>query len=370
MAIVATGVLTAAARPRPILPPARVIRLKLEQFGWQRPLPPKPGEIDSLESQTITIDTGGRVLVGFTTRGPSEGLLRRSHPGLVFHILRFTGGGQPDLSLELPTNNWLGNGVYVDSHDRIIARADDKVQLLTSSSSDSAQVHWETLAACPRLCQVLQSPSRRTFYLYTENADPPVTVLNVDDLAGIRHCSVPIGFSPRSITDDFAYFNYDHGNPPFPPPVMYRWPLCDYGQRVRLPIVVHGLVYAISDDSLLLGDTIYSPDGKEKQSCSFLKVFNKHEGGGPRDMAGNWGISEGGHRIAIIAETQRGGSLLFDITARLTAQRIIPYNMATCQPLASIPMSPPSYFLRIAMAPDGHRVAALMRDTLTISDVP
>jgi hypothetical protein len=371
---------TLAAQQHPSQSPAKVTRLKLEQFGWQPPLPPKPGEIDSLASQTITVDTQGRVLVGFTTRGSGEGLVvKRAQLGLLFHIVRLTGSEKADLTLQLATNNWLGNGVYVDDHDRIIARANDTLQMSLGIGGESDKSSWKVLAPCGAHCAIVQSVSRRTLHLYTWDANPPVAILSMNDPSNVTHCWEPGGFAADSITDHFAYFNYDPGIPPLPPPILYRWPLCDYEQRTALPITDGRVVRVlpITDSSFLLEDwareLLYRTDGKKKQSCSLRTLLKKHETGSlPGSAYVDWGaaVDGSGRRVAILADTERGGSLLFDITSRLTGQRIIPYDMETCEPLASIPISPVSHFLRIAMGPDGHRVAALVNDTVTIADLP
>lgn len=97
---------------------ANLTVVKLGNFGWQ-PLP-KTHEWVGTNSRLVSVDHQGRVLVGFTTR-ESLGLATREHPGLSFHILRFTSEGREDLSLVLPTDNWFNNGLYLGSEDRIYA---------------------------------------------------------------------------------------------------------------------------------------------------------------------------------------------------------------------------------------------------------
>jgi hypothetical protein len=378
-----------AARQSPPTAP-KITEIKLEAFGWQPPVPYHYGEGDGAPSQTVTIDSQGRVLASFTVRGPNEGLRRRSHPGLRLRIIRFGPDGKTDLSLAVPTNNWMGNGVYLDDHDRIIARADDKLQMLVGGGNGSGQVKWKTLASCGPHCFILQSLTRRTVYLYTWDADPPVTVISMDDPSNVSSCQVPrmglvgfpqwatdAGLNPQSITDNFAYFNHDPGAPIGPikrQPVLYRWPLCDDSDLTKLAVVAPGQVLAVNDDALLFGGTVYGRDGKEKQSCSYRSLFGKHESGGlwlPPESRGAV-VDESGSRVLLRADTERGGSLFLDITPRLTAQRIVVYDMTRCRQVASVPLPPPYFYtvLHLAMSPDGHRVAALVKDTLTIADVP
>lgn len=163
---------------------ARVETIKLEKFGWQLPVPPHPGrlfmrggrvvginsEIDGIPSPSVTIDSQGRVLCSFTVRGKYEGLVRRSRPDLLLRIVRFARDGTPDFSVALPTDNWLGNGVYLDDRDQIIAHADGKLQMLVEDGQGRG--NWKVLAPCGPHCEVWQSPSRRTLYLYTWDAAP------------------------------------------------------------------------------------------------------------------------------------------------------------------------------------------------------
>jgi hypothetical protein len=101
--------------------------VNLTRYGWQPSPTVHAPEVDSLTSERIAVDDQGRVLVGFTMREPHNGRDTRLQPGLSFRIVRFEVNGEADLSLDLPTNNWLGNGVYLDEVGRIIARADDKL---------------------------------------------------------------------------------------------------------------------------------------------------------------------------------------------------------------------------------------------------
>lgn len=352
----------------------QVRHIKLENFGWQQPPRPRPGEVDSFPSQRVTIDSEGRVLVSFTVREPGEGLHTRAEPGLLLRIVRFGADGNADLSLTLPTNNWLGNGIYLDQGDRLIARANDKLQMFADNHGTRANgTEWRTLTPCGPHCEVLQSLSRRTLYVRRWGTGPPVTILDMEDPERPRTCEAP-GYTPQSITDDFSYFNYDPGNPPMPPPVLYRWPLCDYAQRTELPIpLVRNApgVWSIADDSLLLagrsgGFAVYGPEGEVKRKLPPIKR-GKHEAAG---VQGIEGISQDGQLLVFTASTWKGGFAALDIGSHMTAERIIVYDVATGEPLATVPIRPLDFSLHPAISPDGHRVAALAKDTLTIVDVP
>jgi hypothetical protein len=88
---------------------AKVLKLNLENYGWQ-PLPKKQrSEREGTRSRILSIDHQGRVLVGFTAR-ENLSLATREHPELSLHILRFTSEGKIDLSLVFPTKDYFTNG--------------------------------------------------------------------------------------------------------------------------------------------------------------------------------------------------------------------------------------------------------------------
>lgn len=352
----------------------QVTQIKLEAFGWKQPVI-NPMELDSLPSQTVTIDSKGRVAVNFTLRAQGQELTTRAKPGLESHVIRFTPDGKPDLSLALPTNNWNGNGVYLDDQDRIIARANDSLLMVSpDGQSGHDQTKQTILAPCGRRCEVFQSLSRRTLYLDTwepEHADHAITVLNTEDLSNILHCRLSASTPVNSITDRFAYFNHDPGAPIGSikqSPILYRWPFCDYEHRVELAAKAHHSIRAVDDDSLVFFEVpnaivVLGADGKVKRKVSIH--FSKHEG------SGGVAVSASADRIAVIGDTFRGGSQLLDISAHMTAQRIIVIDMLNGDQLASIPMNPRDLVaIRIAMSPDGHRIAALVHDTVTVVDLP
>jgi hypothetical protein len=345
---------------------AIVTDIKLEEFGWQQPLRERPGEIDSLSSQKVTIDSQGRVLASFTVRMVGEEFATRAKPRLSFRVVRFTADGKPDLSLTLPTNNWSGNGVYLDDRDQIIGRANDKVQILIAApKSDNDQSGWKDLAPCGPHCEVFQSLDRRTLYLDTWDADPQIAILNTENPLDIKRCRSPRGVEPESVTDDLAYFNHDPGGPSKPRPVLYRWPLCDYTRKTELPVLGHSFVLAVSDDLFLLGHDLYGADGKLRIRIAAKLTENEVAG-----VSGIEGINENGERVALTATTWKGGHPALDIGAHLTAERVIIYDIVKGEQLASIPIHPLHFALHPAISPDGHRIAALASDTLTIADVP
>ena len=256
--------------------------LSLQDYGWE---PPERGEVDK---PSIAVDHQGRVIVGFTAR-ERNGLVTRDQPSLEFHILRFLPDGKVDLSLSLPTNTGGKTGIYVSDTDRIIARANNRLQVLQTGEGNPQEPVWKTLATCTLRCLVEQSYSRHTLLLYTEDADPPLTLIRLLQQPVLERCGkMPqltessedrIQNYPQSITDEFAYW-IGGGE-------AYRWPLCDYGRRVELPLHAHGR-WTIVNDKVFVANTydihknrwelevVSLDDGK----VNFRPTTAKHESAG------------------------------------------------------------------------------------------
>jgi hypothetical protein len=92
----------------------------------------------------------------------------REHPGLSFHILRFTSAGKVDLSLVLLKNSLFTNGFYLGPNEQIFARANGKLQWASEGAPmrDEGE-DWRPLVPCPKNCNISQSPSRRTLAVST-----------------------------------------------------------------------------------------------------------------------------------------------------------------------------------------------------------
>jgi hypothetical protein len=187
---------------------AKIVKFKLETYGWQ-PLPVEQrAEWIGTLSRLISIDHRGRVLVGFTAR-ENQSLATREHPGLSFHILRFTREGKVDLSLVLPTSNLFNNGFYQGSNDRVYARFNNGLQFL-SEEPDARNPGgvWKTLAPCSMNCTFMQSPSRRTLILreFQEPDHHTYTVLDTSSAVPRTIKTCPwVGFHGELITDQFGY---------------------------------------------------------------------------------------------------------------------------------------------------------------------
>jgi hypothetical protein len=350
--------------------------LELRTQGWEPPVP------HGINSPSIAIDHRDRVVVGFTVR-ERNGLVTRNQPSLSFHIVRFSPDGKADLSLSLPTNAAGSTGIYLSDTDQIIARANDNLQLLQADEGKLQNGMWKILAPCTAGCLVTQSRSRQTVHLYTENADPPVTIIRLSQQPALQRCGKAsrlikstedkIQNYPQLITDDFAYFA---GMTGVLEVFTYPWPLCDYEHRLEMPLRVRGRWLALSDKLFVLttysgrkGDTdegleVISSDGR----VTFHANLAKHE-----SADSLWEpirASERGDRIAAHIRTLRGGNKTLDIGSLMTARRIAVYDIEAGKEVASIPASP-KYHYRFAfdLSPDGRRLAILEDDVVRVVDL-
>ena len=382
MPLAAAALLALLAAPVPprTAPPVRVQRINLDAFGWRHRPVTGPGEGVWTPWTELAVDSRGRVLVGFTVPGPVR-LAKRNHPNMRFRVLRFGSSDRPDLSLSIPTRRWQ-NGVYVDDHDDIIVHADGKLQALVAPPARPGSTGvWKTLAPCGPLCWVHESPNHRMLYVSNPQPyDPKASAANVpkkillldrDHPADFRHCSlpsrIPVGGLGFTITDSFAYWNDDPGNPPMPPPVLYRWPLCDYA-RVR-PVPVKAPAAPIGDNLFLHLPTagqvvIYRADGNVEGRLRLR--LGQHE---IAAVLASWN----GARLAADAITQRGGFPLFDIGTHVTKERLI-LVAKNGEQLASVPVKPVGGIHAFVFSPDGTRAAVLTwnssEEVLTIVTVP
>jgi hypothetical protein len=337
----------------------KLTQIKLKNYGWQPPQPPHRGEFAS-RSQPLTIDHQGRILVGFTIRDQAIGLTTRELPTLSYHIVRFAPDGKLDLSLTLPTNNWRQNGVYLDKADDLIARANDTLQMLASGEQGGGH-DWESLESCGPRCEIQQSFSRGTLLLVNMDSRPPVTILQETPPRVVRRCERP-KLPNDHLTDTFFYFV--KGGPIGPAPMLYRWPLCDFAQHTEMQAATGGAIGALNDESLVVIENkavvVQSVDGNVKFRSKMPK----------NDIPENWvQSSANGDRFAVSIATWRGGFRALDVSSDRVARRIVVYETATGTELASVAVDPHST-IDLAMSPDGHRIAVLANETVTIADIP
>ena len=345
----------------------------LQNYGWEAP------ERRDINAPSIAIDHGGRVLLSFIVR-ERNGLVARDRPSLNLRIVRLSSDGRSDLSLSLPTNEGGRSGIYLSDADQIIARANERLELLQEDNANPNNAVWKILAPCAMRCTIVQSPSRRTLHLYTADADFPVIVIHLSREPTVIRCGKAhqliassedeIQNYPHSITDEFAYF---HGGNAGTGPFAYRWPLCDYDHRIEMPLRTGGR-WAVLSDNLFVVDThlnrdgdkgveVISTDGHEK----FRPTMLKHE------SAGGWSpirSSQRGDRIAVDVVARRGGNRTFDISSHVSARRIAVYDIEAGKEIASIPVNPKyKYRLEFDLSPDGHRLAILEDDVVKVIDL-
>jgi len=348
--------------------------IKLRTYGWEPPQPRGAGS----PAPSIAIDRKNRVLVGFTVR-ERNGLVTRDRPSLSLHIMRFAPDGKLDLSLSLPTNEAGRTGIYLSDTDQIVARANNKIQLLQGDERNAQAGVWKILAPCIAGCRVEQSHSRHTLILSTENADPPVTLIRLSQEPALQSCGKPhqyikshedfIQNYPQSITDDFAYFSGWHGLELF----TYRWPHCDYEHHVELSANVD-VRLALSNDLFVSttnsgrtrhgGVEVISSDGQMR----FRWDLAKYESGD--NFWEPIRASDQGNRIAVHILTLRGGNQILDIGSHITARRIAVYDIEAGKEVASIPSSV-KYQYRFAfdLSPDGHRLAIWEDDAVRVVEL-
>ena len=365
LAGIAFGWSIQAAPTEDRFPTSTAFTLDLHSYGWEVP----EGQHE-VNTPSIVVDHVGRVVLGFTVRA-RKGLVTRGQPSLDFRIMRFSPGGQLDLTLLLPTHVNGINAIYLSDTDQIIARANDSLQLLQADYGNPQKEAWKTL--CAQSCRVLQSPTRRTLILQAKNVDPPLTIVRFSPQLTLRRC----GNSPEDrfqtyaqyVTDEFAYY---HGWEAESDYFTYRWPLCEYEHRVAKPLGAGGRWTVLNDDSFVMFPhskrrkdeelVVVSSDGQVR----LRPAMQEHE------LVGRTSIksSELGNVIAVDLLTVRGRSGALDLSGHVTDRRIAVYNIDAGKELASIPVNPrPHYHFEFGLSPDGHRVAILEDDKVRVVDV-
>jgi len=348
-----------------------VTQFKLENYGWQS-LPEQPLEWSGTRARVVSIDHNGRVLVGFTAR-ENQSLASREHPGLSFHILRFTTEGKVDLSLVLPTDNWFSNGFYLGSDDHIYARVNNALQFLSGEpDARNPGPVWKTLLSCATNCWINQSPSRHT--LIVRDLQGPghyvYTVLDVSSsIPSVAQSCPGIALNAETITDKFAYQSTDG--------ISFdarRWPLCDPEHDTELSLDMrNGMISPLSNEALVLLGTGKDSRGVELVAADGQTKFRREM---PKyDMVFDPVRSdERGDRFAFTVQTWRGGSRTLDIGGKMVARRVVAYSESGEQ-LATVPVNPIGNPFRyqqdfdFSISPDGHRLAVLDEGVLTVVDM-
>jgi hypothetical protein len=236
---------------------------------------------------------------------------------------------------------------------------------------------WKILAPCPLQCGVLQSQTRRTLVLYTEQADP-VTVIRLSPEPQLERCGKErrllksiedkLQNWPKSITDRYAYSYGEESDSG-----LQRWPLCDYEHRVDLPLRAVAWT-ALSDKLFLVGTyenrkghwglELVAADGQMKFHVPLLKYESAGTLWTPTRS------SERGDRIAVDVLTLRGGNPTLDISSHITSRRIAVYDTDAGKQVSSIPVPIRCHYgFAFALSPDGRRLAILEDDAVRIVDL-
>ena len=310
--------------------------------------------------------------MGFATR-ENYSLAKREHPGLSFHVLRFTLEGKVDLAVGLPTKDNFNNGLYLGANDQVLARANDSLQMLLENEQSRENAEdWQPLAPCPWYCSIHQSPSRRTLILRTPDEPDPgtsnstYTILDTgSSLPHVAQTCSQMAFGGYIVTDRFAYWGGAEGHERF----VRRYRFCDMEHPEELPLG-WGTLYALGDDVFLLLGADKDMRGSVKLVSADGQVRFHHEmatGVVPLDFPGARAVSdEIGDRFAFIVSTWHGGSHSLDISGKKTDRRVVVYSEVG-QELASVPVSM-SYHrdFDFCLSPDGHRLAILEDGSLTV----
>jgi len=352
---------------------AKVMKFKLEDYGWQSLPKPQHGEWPRTRGQLIAIDHKGRVLVGFVAH-ENDKLATREHPGLTFHILTFGSEGKLEHSLLVPTKHFFNNGLYLGPNDQMFALADDTFQMFSEQNGAGAATEaWSSLVGCSATCQIQQSPSHQTLVIRESKDGTSGSIYTIIDTSSkppsLRTCA-KMAFSGEIITDKFAYWpEYDRDDNQ-----TVRFPFCDVNNFQELPFMRGFGFFPLNDDVFLqLGSDkdrrglirLVGQDGKVRFQHTMSEKNDV-----PQYYVGYWATSnERGDRFAFTVDTWRGGSRFFDISGKLVARRIVVYDEKGNE-LASVPVST-AYKLDFdfSLSPDGHRLAILDEGTVTVVDV-
>lgn len=346
--------------------------LDLRTYGWE---PPESREIGS---PSIAVDHRGRIVVGFTVR-ERTGLVTRTKPSLNLHIIRFSSEGNAERSLSLPTNSKGRSGIYLSDTDQIIVRANESVQILQANKGNPQRESWETLASCTRECNIEQSVSRRTMLLYTDDGNP-ATLIRFSNEVELQRCGKQpqlarsfeekIQNYPQCITDEFSYFA---GSEPGRGQFAYRWPHCNFGDRVNMALHVGGR-WSVLNDKVSVVDTHSEHGGGNLEVLSFDgQVKFRPELGKYESASSFWApvaSTERGDRIAVDILTARGGNRTLDVSSHVTSRRIAVYDIESRREVASIPVSEKFHYrYDFALSPDGKRLAIVEDEVVKVVDL-
>ena len=173
-----------------------------------------------------------------------------------------------------------------------------------------------------------------------------------------------------SITDEFAYSSDTSGSETF----TYRWPLCDYGHRVELPLPTRAFPPKMLNDGTFVvepRDNRRKGLGIEVISVSGQLIYQpplaKHETVPTFPPIRS---SQSGDRIAVNVLTVHGGNEWLDIGWHVTSRRVAVYDIAARKEVVSVLAGLHyRYHFEYDLSPDGHHLAILEDDTVRIIEL-
>jgi hypothetical protein len=346
-------------------PPEKHESIDVKKYGWQ-PLPSRTShEWAGRPERLLEIDHKGRILVGYTSRDRLE-LATRDNPTLSFHILSLNSDGSSGRSYELPTTRWFDNGLYLDSEDDLIVKANDVLQARKAESGDGSQKHdWKILRSCSMNCRVNESVNRNVFLLDDKAANPALTFARVSDarLEILRQCPELPRYDTHSFDNKYAYYE---GQPTPRTYALYRWPLCEYAHAKQFSLPASGRAIALNKRSIALVDASGVQIVTSEGQLTFHWTMPKG------DAAINQvSSSEDGKRFALQIITFKGGSRLLDVNGRIVARRINIYDSETGISLAALPIAiRDGDQCEFTISPDGSKLAVMINENLELFQLP
>lgn len=345
---------------------AQVKHVDLSKWGYRPPENVSGEYFRELPAQLVSIGAEGEIAVSFVTRDRS-GLATRSLPPLSLHILRLAQDAQLVSQELIPTPSWQDNGVWLGSNGNLLARAGDRLLLLSANmehlgqreglvlNRNGVRVFWQVLPLRDRTAVLVSGD------LWPEK---PVSLLSWDDLHRIKECMEDPYARIESVLDSslLAMSGMAKG----------------LNRTIQIKEICGGLLGSyswygdplgatlIDKNAVLLAGNGYSVrlivDGKIRWTDAFDR---KHD-----TVDGHVEVDRRGSVLAIAVKTFSAGNRLLDISSHLKNIRIVVYEAATGRRLMEIPVTPtPSVMFDFALSPQGNALATVSDGVLTTTPI-
>jgi hypothetical protein len=346
--------------------PTHRIDIDLQKYGWT-PLPPFQRGVGYFVASPLrhhlAFDHQGRIVIGLTTVGRPRAAAS-DQPVLNFNVFRLDNTGHQDLSFVLPTNDWRGNLILVTDIDQIIIRANDQLKIMASDpAASSGTMQIQTAIECVSGCSIFQSSSRRTILLLTHySSHQEKVVLIKSGTAPLTSIYSPSEtFAADSITDSYGYVLGKLGRTR--KETLYRWPLTDHTEPLAVEAALQGYGTAINDSEVVVSGWKDFGAIDTGGQLRFKKRLAKLE-----ETSDFLRSSEDGERFALAVFTYKGNSK-HGWDSHLAAQRVVVYDSKTGDELATVDAQTTRYQFDFSLSPDGHHVAILADNVLTLADI-